>query len=107
MHALIACVILLTMSTLTNAAAIIPDANMLIVDGVTYRLEGVDAPQTDQVCADTAGAKWWCGLEARDKLKERVGNRSVRCDEKGRDRAFKERRVGICWVGDENMSINQ
>jgi endonuclease YncB( thermonuclease family) len=107
MHALIACVILLTMSTLANAATTTPDANTLIVDGVTYRLEGVDAPQTDQVCADVSGAKWWCGVDARDKLKERVDNRPVRCDDKGRDRAFKERRVGICWIGDEKTSVNQ
>src|SRR6185503_5576694 len=107
MHALIACAMLLTISTLANAATTIPDANTLIVDGVTYRLEGVDAPQTDQVCADAAGAKWWCGVEARDKLRERVGNRAVRCDDKGRDRTFKKRRAGVCWVGEEKMSVNQ
>jgi hypothetical protein len=107
MHALIACAMLVAMSTLANAATAAPDANTLIVDGVIYRLEGVDAPQTDQVCVDAAGAGWWCGVEARDRLKERVGNRAVRCDDKGRDRTFKQRRAGVCWVGDEKTSLNQ
>jgi endonuclease YncB( thermonuclease family) len=107
MRALIAGAMLLTMATLADAATTIPDANTLIVDGTIFRLEGIDAPQTDQVCADAAGAKRWCGVEARDRLRERVGNRAVRCDDRGRDRPFKGRRTGICWVGDEKTSLNQ
>jgi endonuclease YncB( thermonuclease family) len=107
MHALIACAMLLTMATLGNAATTVPDANTLIIDGAIFRLEGVDAPQTDQVCADAAGARWWCGVEARDRLRKRVMNRAVRCDDKGPDRTVKRRRAGVCWVGDEKTSLNQ
>src|ERR1700750_2091896 len=105
--AMAAYAMLLTMTAFANAATVISDAATLIVDSTIFQLDGVDAPQTDQVCVDAASAKWWCGIEARDKLREWVGNRAVRCDDKGRDRIFKSRRLGVCRVGDEKASLNQ
>src|SRR3990172_5086241 len=106
MRALIVCPLLIALATNAEAATIIADANTLVLDGTIFRLEGVDGPQTDQVCIDSAGAKWSCGIEARDRLREWVGKRPVRCDDKGRDRAFTKRRMGVCWVGDEKTSLN-
>src|SRR5437762_5667666 len=73
-------------AALTNAAAALVLAfvahaeNLLtgpvrVVDGDTLvlgerhiRLEGIDAPETDQVCLDTVGRRWTCGITARDYL---------------------------------------
>jgi endonuclease YncB( thermonuclease family) len=32
------------------------------------RLEGTDAPETDQICLNAKGDHWACGIEARDSL---------------------------------------
>jgi endonuclease YncB( thermonuclease family) len=107
MRALIVCSVVIVLVTRAEAATIVTDANTLILDGTIFRLEGIDGPQTDQVCIDAAGAKWSCGIEARDRLREWVGNRAIRCDDKGRDRTFNKRRMGLCWAGDEKTSLNQ
>lgn len=85
----------------------ITDGGTLILDGVIYRLAGVDAPQTDQTCLDEKGGKWTCGIEARDRLQEYVGTHDVRCDDRGSDNLFRKRRVGECWVKGEPVSVNQ
>ena len=57
-----------------------------IVDGdtvqfgeVKVRMEGIDAPQTDQLCLDEAGVRWKCGVTAREQLKALAGNKSWKC----------------------------
>lgn len=49
---------------------------MTIADG-KIRLEGIDAPESDQVCLDRRGAKWLCGITVRDQLAEYIGHRSA------------------------------
>ena len=85
----------------------VTDGDTLILDGVTYRLDGIEAPQTDQTCLDDKGAAWTCGVEARDRLRDYVGKRDVRCDDRGPDSAYRKRHVGDCWVAGEAVSINQ
>ena len=60
--------------------ATITDGDTLTLSGTPYRLDGIEAPETDQVCLDEKGAVWTCGIEARDQLKKFVGKRDVRCD---------------------------
>jgi endonuclease YncB( thermonuclease family) len=85
----------------------VTDGVTLIVDGATYRLDGIEAPQTDQTCLDDKGAAWTCGIEARDRLRDYVRKRDVRCTDRGPDRAYRKRRVGDCRVAGEAISINQ
>ena len=47
---------------------------------VRVRMEGIDAPQTDQLCLDGAGARWNCGVTARQQLKALAGKKSWRCE---------------------------
>lgn len=84
----------------------VTDGDTLILDGVTYRLDGVDAPQTDQTCLDEKGAAWTCGVEARDRLRNYVGKRDVRCTDRGADSAYRSRRIGECSVAGEAISMN-
>jgi hypothetical protein len=44
------------------ADLIIKDGDTLIVEGITYKLDGIDSPEPDQVCLDETGAPWKCGL---------------------------------------------
>src|SRR6516164_2022349 len=64
-----------------TAAATVRDANSIQLGDVTYRLDGVDAPELDQVCIDDHADPWTCGLDARDQLAKLIAGRNVRCDD--------------------------
>lgn len=107
LRALIA-VFLIAVTTPSQAAEVsVTDGDTIIVNNVTYRLDGIDAPQTDQTCIDEKGAAWTCGIDARDRLRDYVGKRDVRCTDKGADGAYRSRRIGECTVAGEAISINQ
>ena len=57
-----------------------------ILDGDTVQfgktrlqIAGIDAPQTDQLCFDKAGARWRCGIAARDHLRAQTLDKSWKC----------------------------
>jgi endonuclease YncB( thermonuclease family) len=51
-----------------SAEATITDGETLVLNGNSFRLDGIDAPKTDQVCLNENGTVWACGIEARDQL---------------------------------------
>jgi endonuclease YncB( thermonuclease family) len=89
------------------AEAIITDGDTLLLNGRPYRLDGIDAPETDQVCLDENGSVWACGIQAREELKKFVGKRHVRCDGKKFDTVYRNRLAAVCLVEGETMSLNQ
>ena len=84
----------------------VTDGDTFRQDRTVYRLDGIDAPEIDQTCLDQGGEVWPCGVAARDRLSAHVGNRAVRCDDKGPDPASKHRRIGICSIEGENATLN-
>jgi endonuclease YncB( thermonuclease family) len=107
MRALITAVLMILTTPGLAAEATITDGDTLILGGVPYRLDGIESPQTDQTCLDDKGGTWSCGVTARDRLREYVGKRDVRCDDRGVDSTYRVRHIGVCWVKDEAVSINQ
>ena len=107
MRSLITVLFFIVVAPSWAAEATITDGDTLILNGTPYRLDGIDAPETDQVCLDETGAVWACGIEARDQLTKFVSKRDVRCDGKGYDTVYRNRRIGICWIEGEAMSLNQ
>ena len=87
--------------------ASVRDGGTLEVAGVTYRLDGIDAPELDQMCIDEHADAWACGVEARDQLSSLIGGRQVRCEDLGLGTAYKKRHIGICTVEGESTSLNQ
>lgn len=57
---------------LTGVARVV-DGDTLVIGATRIRLEGVDAPETDQFCLTATGARWTCGAEARDQLAAYLG----------------------------------
>jgi endonuclease YncB( thermonuclease family) len=107
MRALIAALLVAAATPGLAAEASISDGNTLTLSGAIYRLEGIDAPQTDQTCLNEKGAAWTCGIAARDRLQEHVRKRDVRCTDKGADSIHRKLRVGECWIEGEATSLNQ
>src|SRR6185295_3067360 len=64
--------------TLTGRARVL-DGDTLNLGERYIRLEGVDAPETNQTCLDRDGKHWNCGLSARDALDKHVGESEIEC----------------------------
>ena len=79
------------------AGQTITDGDTLKQGGVTYRLWGIDAPETKQVCPDG----WPAGSLAATRLQALTTGRSIVCQEQDRDRYG--RTVAICRANGEDL----
>ena len=75
----------------------ITDGDTLKLNGVIYRLWGIDAPETKQDCPDG----WAAGRLATTHLQSLISGRSVICERKDTDRYG--RTVAICRAGGEDL----
>jgi endonuclease YncB( thermonuclease family) len=78
-------------------AQTITDGDTLKLNGVTYRLWGIDAPETRQDCPDG----WPAGRLATTHLQSLISGRNVICERKDTDRYG--RTVAICRAGGEDL----
>jgi endonuclease YncB( thermonuclease family) len=96
------------LATPSHAAnAIVRDGDTIQLGDVTYRLDGVDAPEFDQICINDQADPWSCGVEARDQLAKLIAGRNVHCDDLGPDKLFRKRHAGVCMVEGDSTSLNQ
>ena len=79
-----------------------------IVDGDTVwigttkmRLDGIDAPESDQICLSPVGEVWNCGVSSRDELAKRALGQVWNCHAIGVDRYG--RTLARCEVGGEDI----
>ena len=107
MRALIAALLLAMVGPSLAAEIVVTDGDTLQIDRTVYRLDGIDAPEIDQTCLDQSGDVWACGVTARDRLSAYIGNRAVRCEDKGPDPIYKHRRIGICSIESEATTLNE
>jgi endonuclease YncB( thermonuclease family) len=89
------------------ADAIVRDGHTIQLGDVTFRLDGIDAPEIDQTCIDDHADPWTCGIEARDQLSKLIAGRPVHCDDLGPDKTSRRRHLGICSVEGDATSLNQ
>ena len=80
----------------------IVDGDTLAIGATKVRLEGIDAPETDQYCINATGVRWACGIEARDKLVAHVAGREIACTSSGID-AYK-RTLATCRLNGEDLN---
>lgn len=78
-------------------AQTISDGDTLKLAGTTYRLNGIDAPEKQQVCADG----WPAGRLAADRLAALTQAKAVECEGKGRDRYG--RVIAVCKADGEDI----
>lgn len=75
------------------------DGDTVDVDGVRWRLLGIDAPERGQSCRSW-GRSWDCGAAAAEALASRAGGMS--CEGSGTDGYG--RSVGVCSSGGEDLN---
>jgi endonuclease YncB( thermonuclease family) len=78
------------------------DGDTLSIDGVHYRLHGIDAPEAGQRCTDRSGGKWRCGDEATRHLEDLIGSTVPVCDNRGTDEY--DRIIAVCMVGGQDLN---
>src|SRR5664280_2874494 len=80
----------------------IVDGDTLAIGATKIRLEGIDAPETDQICLDAEGVRWTCGIDARDQLTAHIAGREIKCTANGVD--VYRRTLAICTLAGEDLN---
>lgn len=78
-------------------AQIAADGDTIKVNGTTFRLWGIDAPEARQACADG----WLAGADATAKLREMLVGRTINCEPRTRDRYG--RTVAVCRADGQDL----
>ena len=89
------------------AGATVRDGDTVQIGDAVYRLDGIDAPELDQLCINDQADPWSCGIDARDRLSKLIGGRSVHCDDLGPDKGHGGRHIGLCTAVGDKVSLNQ
>ena len=72
------------------------DGDTIDIHGQRYRLSGIDAPETRQICRDMSGKPYRCGQIAANALAALIGRQTVSCVKVDVDRY--QRIVAECSV---------
>jgi len=76
------------------------DGDTIEIHGQRIRLEGIDAPEADQLCT-LGGTKYRCGQKAARALSDFIGQSTVSCIRSGTDRYG--RAVATCSRGGQDL----
>jgi endonuclease YncB( thermonuclease family) len=99
-------ILLLMFPVMAQAADItgvpkIREGDQITIGSSRIRLGGIDAPSVDQLCLNTQGERWTCGVAARDELIKHVENKPWTCHINRVDR--RGRSVARCEVDGEDI----
>jgi len=85
----------------TDQASVI-DGDTIDMRGMRFRLHGIDAPESRQLCQTRQGQSWRCGQKAALALADRIGRGHVTCRQTDMDRYG--RVVAICSLNGEDLN---
>ena len=85
-----------------SGRVLVTDGDTIVIGDVRIRLEGIDAPETDQICLDREQRRFPCGMKAREVLQELIGNRAITCIGDEIDRYG--RRLMTCSAAGRNLN---
>jgi len=78
----------------TAGRATVIDGDTIEIGGTRIRLHGIDAPESRQMCLNTARKEYRCGQRAAFALADKIGSATVSCRRTDKDRYG--RIVAIC-----------
>jgi endonuclease YncB( thermonuclease family) len=84
-----------------TGTAKIREGDQVQIGNSRIRLGGIDAPSVDQLCLNTKGERWTCGVAARDELIKHTEGKSWTCQAGQSDR--RGRIVARCAVDGEDI----
>src|SRR5258708_4292527 len=87
----------ISVSPTRASAQIIVDGDTIKQGGTTFRLWGIDAPETKQWCGD-----YPAGVQATATLQYLMKGKTVTCEERGHDRYG--RTIGLCRADGDDLS---
>jgi endonuclease YncB( thermonuclease family) len=79
----------------------IREGHLIHIGNARIRLGGIDAPSVDQLCLNTKGERWTCGVAARDELIHHAENKIWTCHVRQTDR--RGRLIARCEVEGEDI----
>ena len=89
-------------TAVVSGRAKVLDGDTIEIAGTRIRLEGIDAPESAQMCSRKGSGLWPCGKDATEHLKRMTSGRRVVCNDAGEDRYG--RMLGWCAV--DGLDIN-
>lgn len=72
------------------------DGDTIEIHGEPFRLFGIDAPESNQLCKGATGKPYRCGQMSANALSDLIGGKTVRCEKRDLDRY--KRIVAVCSV---------
>ncbi len=99
-------IVILILPAMAKAADVsgipkIREGDQVQIGNARIRLAGIDAPSVDQLCLNTSGERWTCGVAARDELIKHADNKPWTCHVQRTDR--RGRLVARCEVDGEDI----
>lgn len=80
----------------------VTDGDTVRISGERIRLEGIDAPETNQRCKDASGKGYDCGIVSTAALRNKIGRSPITCEGTKRDRYG--RFLGICYLNEIDLN---
>jgi endonuclease YncB( thermonuclease family) len=87
--------------TIAGRARVV-DGDTIDVAGTRIRLEGIDAPESDQACQRRWLGRWACGTAAMATLSSLLKDAEVACDTTGMDKYH--RILAVCYAGGRDIN---
>lgn len=94
-------ILFLVPPTVRAADVRVTDGDTIWMDGTTFRIFGIDAPEAGQKCVKAGGGTWPCGKAAIAAMEALVASGAVRCDARGDD-AYR-RTLAVCFAGETDV----